>query len=140
MSVFIPPNPHSVGLKILLVDDSLIVHATIGNDLKELKHSVVAIADPIKAIQVFKNEFEQEGDSFDLLLTDYKMPGMNGLTLIKKVKEIDKDINILMFTIEGNRHSLKKAVLDEGAEFIDKRADKGILYYTIAGLLEKKKK
>ena len=71
--------------KILLVDDNrhgLLARKAI---LEELGYAMTVCSDPEAAIQVFS------GGPFDLVITDYKMPGMTGVELIVRLREISAD-------------------------------------------------
>jgi len=74
--------------KILLVDDDNINPAILMFILKEIGfigENILTAEDGIKALEVLKN------NSVDLIITDYVMPNMNGLDLIKTVKN-DKNL------------------------------------------------
>ena len=69
-------------LKILVVDDEETVLFNIKYALKE--YNVVIESSPIEAVRLI------EHTHFDIILTDYYMPMMNGIELLEEVKEIYK--------------------------------------------------
>ncbi len=74
------PRSHS-GFKVLVVDDDPAVLATYLRLLRRAGFRTVAEADPLKVLE--------DGDNtrrIDLLLLDYKMPGMDGLTLLAELR------------------------------------------------------
>jgi YesN/AraC family two-component response regulator len=78
-------------LKVLYVDDEPInlelFEVSFMDDFK------VFISDSAnKALEIYKQ------NHVDVLVTDLKMPGMNGIELIKKIKEIDSDKNCILLT------------------------------------------
>lgn len=60
-------------------------------------------------------ELLKQGD-FDIIVSDYEMPGMNGIDLLKKVKSADHDIPFIIFTGRGREHVAIEA-LNYGASF-----------------------
>ena len=74
------PHNHS-SWRVLVVDDDPSVLATYRRVLQKAGYDVVAECDPRKVLQ---NGLLSEG--FDLLLVDYKMPGMDGLTLLSELR------------------------------------------------------
>ena len=72
---------HNMMYRVLVVDDDPSVLATYRRLLRRQGYVTVAEADPQ---QVLNNGFEPE--TFDLLLLDYKMPGMDGLTLLAQLR------------------------------------------------------
>jgi CheY-like chemotaxis protein len=84
-----------VGLaRILIVDDDAAVQATIRLLLERAGHSVVAAGDGRKGLAIF------ETGSFDLLLLDIFMPGMDGLETMRLVHQQQPLIPIIV--ISGN--------------------------------------
>ncbi|MBC7634020.1 MAG: response regulator [Acetobacteraceae bacterium] len=75
-------------LRVLLVDDDQLVGDVIGELLTERGHEVVAATNAVKAIEVLTRDAQAGGPGFDLLLTDYVMPGMTGLALIATARHM----------------------------------------------------
>lgn len=74
------PHNHS-SWRVLVVDDDPSVLATYRRVLQKAGYEAVAECDPRKVLQ---NGLLSKG--FDLLLVDYKMPGMDGLTLLSELR------------------------------------------------------
>ena len=68
---------------ILVVDDELSMREFLKILLEKEGYEVSSAADAANAIDQIKSA------SFDLIISDIKMPGMGGLTLLEKIKEID---------------------------------------------------
>ena len=93
-------------MKILLVDDS----RTMRNIWKRVVANIegsetVEAGDGLEALEAIKNN----GD-FDLMLVDWNMPNMDGLTLLKKVRETNKKTPIIMCTTEAEKPRIIKAI------------------------------
>jgi CheY-like chemotaxis protein len=78
---------------ILLVDDDIAVRTVIGEQLREHGFDVVAASDGAGAISSLNN-----GAQFDVLLSDFAMPGMNGVQTIAKIKSLRPDIRSALMT------------------------------------------
>jgi DNA-binding NtrC family response regulator len=59
-------------------------------------------------------------ERFDLIITDLKMPGMDGMELLELVKKHDKDALILMVTAFGSLESAEEAVAKGAFDYISK--------------------
>jgi len=92
-------------MKILLVDDSRTIRNIQKNTLKTLGHTdVTEAADGLEALTCLAKETP------DLMLVDWNMPNMDGITLIKKVRETDKALPIIMVTTEAEKSRVLEAV------------------------------
>ncbi|MFQ5411079.1 MAG: response regulator [Phycisphaerae bacterium] len=92
-------------MKILLVNDSRTIRNIQKNTLKTLGHEDIAEAsDGLKALSYLANSRP------DLMLVDWNMPHMDGITLIKKVRETDKDLPIIMVTTKAEKSRVIEAV------------------------------
>ncbi len=78
---------------ILLVDDEKDILALFSEYLTSNGFNTISFDNPIKAIKYFY----QNPNNCSLVITDYKMPQMSGIDLIKKIKE--KDTNYKIKTI-----------------------------------------
>jgi len=80
--------------RILLVDDEAQVVKVTGEILKNLGYEVIGRTSAAEILELFSREPE----NYDLLMTDLTMPGLTGLELSERVKEIRADIPIILFT------------------------------------------
>ena len=78
--------------RILLVDDEEIVLTLSEKILTKLGYRVIANQSSQDALELFKDLPSQ----FDLVITDYRMPDMNGDQLSKKILQINPQIPIIM--------------------------------------------
>ncbi len=91
--------------KILIVDDSKSILEAISFGLEESGFEIEKAVNGRDALSRF------DGAKFDLLLTDFHMPEMNGLDLIKQVRKIDeyKYLPILVLTTETQKDVIMQA-------------------------------
>ena len=87
--------------KILIVDDEKNYPMIIGEILSEEGYATITASSGMEALDSLNNNI------VDLVLTDVKMPGMDGIQLLEKIKEINPDIPVIIMTAHG---SVEKAV------------------------------
>lgn len=81
-------------LSILVVDDEVEL-ANLFKDYFDSKGmNAVSFTNPFIALEFFKNN----SDKFPLLITDLRMPGMNGLELAQKLRELNSSLKIFLIT------------------------------------------
>lgn len=78
--------------KILVVDDDATLLGLLVDTLTAIGYQAVGVPGGIEALDRLRQE------SFDLLITDIKMPGMDGIALSKKVRRHHPDLPILFIT------------------------------------------
>ncbi len=86
---------------ILIVDDEKHYPMIIGEILQEEGYRSFTAASGMEALDILNTRF------IDLVLTDVKMPGMTGIDLLEKIKEIKPDMPVIIMTAFG---SVEKAV------------------------------
>ena len=88
-------------MKVLVVDDSSTMRRIIVNTLSRLGYKdTVQGADGVEAWEAM-----QANPDVNVVITDWNMPNMNGLELVKKIRAEEKyvDIPIIMVTTEGGK-------------------------------------
>jgi two-component system chemotaxis response regulator CheY len=92
-------------MKILLVDDSRTIRNIQKNVLKQLGHENVAEAgDGLEALA------SVAAGRPDLMLVDWNMPNMDGITLVRRIRETDKSLPIIMCTTESEKTRVVEAI------------------------------
>ncbi|MCD4742366.1 MAG: response regulator [Desulfobacteraceae bacterium] len=102
-----------MSFSILIVDDSLPMRSVIKRTFKAAGYgnsNYREAANGKEALELMRNDW------IDIVITDYNMPVMNGLELIKIIKKDDlfKDIPIVVISTEGNDAKIKE-FMDSGA-------------------------
>jgi DNA-binding NtrC family response regulator len=77
-------------------------------------HQVTTTNNPMEVAELLTKE------RFDLIITDLKMPGMDGMELLGLAKKYDKDVLILMVTAFGSLESAEEAVAKGAFDYISK--------------------
>ena len=78
--------------KILIVDDEPPIRALLGEHLQQVGHQVMLAANGATALDILSR------GGFDLVLTDVRMPGMNGLELLAEIIRTCPGVGVLMLT------------------------------------------
>lgn len=105
-------------LKVLIVDDSLVMRKLIVKSLKEVGFEV----DPIEASDGKDALRKLDPKTVNLIISDWNMPQMDGLSFVKKVRE-NKDtkrIPIIMLTTEGSMAKFEEALNSGVDDYITK--------------------
>ena len=87
------PRKSQRNLKILLVDDHATVRTTTAAVLTDLGHRVTEAPDGAEALGILRTDCE-----FDLLITDYAMPGLSGTDLLREARELCLAVPALIIT------------------------------------------
>ena len=96
------PRPGQ-GERILLVDDDPDARESLMRRLTRRGYQVDTVEGASQALDALQK------DCFDLMLLDHNMPGMTGLEMLPKVKEIRPDVPIIMITAYGDADTRRKA-------------------------------
>lgn len=124
-------------MKILIVDDSSTMRRIIGNVIKQLGFSnedFDEAEDGLKAWNMMKEK------KYNILLTDWNMPNMNGLQLVKLVRteSIDhKKIPIIMITTEGGKGEVVAALKSGVNNYIVKPFSAEVLKEKLDSVMKK---
>lgn len=106
---------------ILLVDDEAGIRHVLGISLADRGYEVLTAVDAQQALALFEKEHPP------IVLTDIKMPGMDGIDLLKALKRLDPDTEVIMITGHGDVNLAIKSLKYEATDFITKPIDEDIL-------------
>ena len=82
------------GLTLLYAEDEAELLDSVSMVLKEFFKNVLLAKDGLEALEIF----EQKSDEIDVVITDISMPRLNGIELIKRIREISNSIPIIITT------------------------------------------
>ena len=116
--------------KILIVDDELIMRESLAGWLERDGHEVSAASSGEEAMEVLKDS------RFDILLVDIKMEGMSGLDVLKRVKESDPDVDVVMITAYGSIPTAIEAMKKGAYDYLLKPFDPDALGVLIEKIIE----
>lgn len=88
-----PDIENQSNLRILLVDDEPLVRAGTAMMLDELGHEVTEASSAQQGLQALEQENE-----FDLIVTDFRMPDMDGAEMVAQARRVRPHIKVVMMT------------------------------------------
>ena len=117
---------------ILVVDDEPDIREILKDRLEGYGYCVITARDGREALT------QEDSESPDLTLLDIRMPGMDGIEVLKKMKEWDPDSLIVMITAYGTIELAVDAMKHGAYDFITKPLNSDLIEMTIAKALERK--
>ena len=115
---------------ILLVDDEEVFLLGLSNQVKKLGYDVITCSDGEMALSIITSQ------SVDLVITDLIMPDMNGIQLMKEVKNLFPTLTFIVFSARGSVESAVEAVRNGAFDFLEKPLTSQTLDITLRRALE----
>jgi two-component system NtrC family response regulator len=116
---------------ILIVEDEDSQRSLLSGLLKKEGYAIGEAGNGSDALDAFKK------DVFELVLLDYKLPDTDGLALLKKFKEINPEVEIIMVTAFGSIENAVGALTAGASEYLTKPIDLDDLLFKIKKTEEK---
>jgi len=118
-------------LKVLVADDSKTMLRIIKNTLSRIG---------VKDIDLVENGLEglekyKQGKPYDIILTDWNMPIMNGYEFVIEIRKFNQDIPIVMITTEGGKAEVIKALKAGVNNYVVKPFTPQVLKAKLEGIL-----
>lgn len=107
--------------QILLVDDEEGIRKIMSISLMDAGYTVYTAEDGEEAIVIFEKIHPS------IVLTDIKMPGMDGIELLQKLKEKNQDVEVIMITGHGDIDLAIRSLKYEATDFITKPINDEVL-------------
>ncbi|HAH22878.1 MAG TPA: Fis family transcriptional regulator [Prolixibacteraceae bacterium] len=112
-------------ISILIVDDEESVRDSLFNWFIEDGYRVECAENARKALSML------ESDSFDIILADIKMPGMDGLEMLKRIKTLRKESIVIVMTAFATVDTAVQALKDGAFDYVTKPFDPDDLSHLI---------
>jgi two-component system NtrC family response regulator len=119
-------------LSILLVDDEESILTSIKSFLSRRGHTLLTATDGEEGIEIVRD------NAIDLVLTDYRMPKKNGLEVLKEVKKINPNIDVVVITAFGNLDDAVGIMKNGAYDYLTKPIDLDELENLINRISEKR--
>lgn len=91
-------------MKLLLVDDQPENIESLASALRRGGHVITTMFDPAEALRLYQSE------SFDVVISDVRMPGMSGIDLLKAIHQIDPAARVILITGYGDAATAMAAI------------------------------
>ena len=112
-------------MKILILDDKASVTRSLKKAIEPSGHKCISIQHPAEAMEVFKSE------KFDLVITDLKMPTLNGIEILQMIKKSWPETPVIVFSGFANVDDVIAALNYGASAFFKKPFEVGELLDTI---------
>ena len=103
-------------MNIMIVDDESVQVETLSRGLKSKGYQVYGAQNSEEALEYLNYNHEK----IDMVITDYAMPGMDGMELLKKIRENHKFLPVIMMTAYGEKDLIIDALRNRCDSFIEK--------------------
>ena len=120
-------------IRILVVDDEDSIRKRCVRLLSRRGYQVVGVADSVTALEMVKGKQGR----FDIMIADIRMPGMDGIELLEKVKEFDPSVEIIMMTGYAAVDTAVKAMKMGAYDYLPKPFDIDELLHVVQNVVEK---
>lgn len=117
-------------INVLIVDDEKSIRETLKVILMDLNYNIFTAKDGIEAIDILSNNI------VDILITDLRMPKMDGIELMKHALEIDPFIEVIFISAYADIKSAVKAVKMGAIDYIEKSFSNDELIFAIKRAIE----
>ena len=116
---------------ILIVEDEETQRGLLEGLLRKEGYAAVGAGDGESALRLVRER------TFEIVLLDYKLPGMDGLSVLKKLKELNPEIQVIMITAFGSIENAVTALKEGAFEYLTKPIDLDDLLFKIKKVEER---
>jgi len=116
---------------ILIVDDEANIRTALAKLLSKLGHTVKTASSAAEALVILRHR------RFQIVISDLRMPGEDGLLLLRQIKSIDPPVDLIMMTAYGTIESAVEAMKEGAYDYIEKPINQARLPILLARILEK---
>jgi DNA-binding NtrC family response regulator len=120
------------GARILIVDDDRVFRLSTAELLRQEEHEVTLASDGAEAVEQLR------AASFDLVLLDLRMPGIDGISLVEVLRQWGHGVPILMISGVGTVQDAVAALHTGVDDFLTKPVEPDVLTARVARLLERR--
>ena len=108
------PDTAAIPARVLIVDDERSMRELLSIVLRRDGYEVLTAEDGAAAVELLKKQ------RFDILITDIRMPQMNGVDLLREAKRIDPDIISIVMTAFASTDTAVEALRLGAADYVNK--------------------
>ena len=112
-------------LKVLIVDDEVEFATALSERLRLRNYDSQAVFNTKDALSIIKN------NSYEVVLLDFEMPGMDGIEVFKIIKQTDPTLDVIMLTGGGKLKNMEEVMQIGAFDYLMKPVDLGDLIIKI---------
>ncbi|HPO14567.1 MAG TPA: sigma-54 dependent transcriptional regulator [Candidatus Hydrogenedentes bacterium] len=116
---------------VLVTEDDRVQREIISDILRLAGYEVRTVASGTESLEMLRSE------EVDVLLSDLKMPGMDGLELLRRAKHLRPDTEVVIMTAHATIKTAVTAMKEGAADYLEKPFDKDELLFVIGRTLER---
>lgn len=116
---------------ILIVEDDRVQREILADILQDDGYTTLQAADAEAALELLKSR------EIALVLTDLKLPGMDGIELLREIRRLNLDAEVIIMTAHGTVKTAVSAMREGAADYLEKPFDKDELCLVVERTLEK---
>jgi NADH-quinone oxidoreductase subunit E/NADP-reducing hydrogenase subunit HndA len=116
--------------KILVVDDEPIILRSCERTLSPEGFDVETVTSPIDALK------REDLNKFEIIISDLRMPGMDGIEFIKEVRKVNQQAGIIIITGYPSQETLKEAVSLKIVDYLPKPFSPTLLLEVVTNTME----
>lgn len=123
---------NSIPGRILIVDDEANIRNALAKLMAKFGYLVKAAASTVEAVALLRS------GRFDVVVTDLKMPGEDGLHLLREIKQLDSLVEVIVMTAYGSIETAVEAMREGAYDYIEKPINQDRLPLLLARVMEKR--
>jgi DNA-binding NtrC family response regulator len=116
---------------ILITEDDRVQREVITDILTQSGYEITASESAEKTLEILKER------TFELLLTDMRMPGLDGLELLRRAKRLRPEIEVVVMTAHATIRTAVTAMKEGAIDYLEKPFDKDTLLHVINRVFER---
>jgi len=118
---------------LLIIDDEAGIRDTLAMIFEYEKHTVTTAESGTEGVKIMT-----EGNPIDVILLDVKMPGMDGLETLQKIRKLREDVPVIMISGHGTIETAVEATKLGAFDFLEKPPDREKLLLVVRNATQKK--
>ena len=126
-------GPAQIQQRIMVVDDDRYLLMAIGQTLELNGYRANTFTSPLEALEVLGKE------EYAAVISDIKMPTMDGLQFLTRIRAVDQELPVIMITGHGDIALAVTAIQSGAYDFLQKPVDEDVLLACLVRAMEKRK-
>ena len=121
------------GATILVIDDEVVQREALSGHLRKAGHEVLEAADGRAGVDVLR------GNLVDLVVTDYRMPELDGMGVLREARDMNPHVEVVMVTAYGTAAGAVDALREGACHYLEKPLDLDDLDRVLTEALERRR-